>query len=528
MANFKFFGKKKGAQSNSDNSKGIDFTKIKKKNAGDKSIVSNAVLNSGNIGNLSMSKQDQAKLKEERSKIPTYVKVLKITSIVMMVITMIVIPWIWMDSHPENVFLEKIGQPNTGKSFRSLNISITETKDTVNDLKEEKKVLTSRIKNEEFFENIDLISRIKSYQKNWYTNLSEFRYIIYDANTDDLATRYEDVQIFPPVEEVSEKVIYWFPQSLETRSQQDDTTIITLQLENGKPIRRVFTTSETNTKENLKNLASEDKKIEPDESSLRKYEDAIIEALKGLIIKDLDLPEDRVQALQFKRVSLPKVVNSDEDLTQANQANYVLQPIFTGYGLLDLFIPSTYSIKSYFNPASQDYNILYFKETDTDSQFQQFGQRVSLSGVNISDKSINVNVELTNYEAKKFTYVADLIQVMNSLPIFEGAEVKNYLIQTTQNNTDGMAFPLRLNLQDPSVVSHEDQYQSHFKDWFIPVYLDYLNLEQEKIKARQNTNQLPQANSTPPATNPPSPNNDQTQSTSERRTPTRSSNLLDI
>ncbi len=436
---FKKKAKTKDDAAETASGEAINFNQVKK-NPG-KSVVASSVLNSGNMGRLTMNKQQQKQLLEDRKKIPVYVTGLKYFSLVFLALTFLVIAWTTMDGDRKNSYLKYLAQSNTGEKYSTLNVAKSTLSEEVQILNKEIENLEYRVKNKKFFQYQDLIDSIKSQQKNWFVALDQFRYVIYDKNEKDLNKKHNESVLYPPLGDEADNTIYWFSQNLITGNDKDEKTIITLQTVQNKPQQKIYKIADA---------------------------DAPLEGLKEEIKKARNFEADESLNETFRQIELP--TPEDESL---NSEKFVMEPVFVGYGLIDLFLPSNHSFDFYF--LSDDYRILYLKEninsSDTESnQLISSQQVVKIDEIAISEQNVNLNVQLTNYKPKKFTYAADLVQVANSIPIFNGAEIRNFSIQETDNNAEGIVFPVRLSQQDLNLHDTDDRFRVHFENWFLTEY----------------------------------------------------------
>lgn len=164
-----------------------DATQVKKNIQTSDSIISQAVANAGNISNLTLSKDEQEKMLENRNKIPFKTLALKYLSLILLAITIVSGLLLKADLAPRNQYLGTLGlDENNGSQFIKYS--------------QEKNILTK--KNTQLTEEVSsLEERIKSFE--------------------DTPDNQKIALLVPEVEEVNAQQKRWFSETVEEENPLD-------------------------------------------------------------------------------------------------------------------------------------------------------------------------------------------------------------------------------------------------------------------------------------------------------------------
>ena len=196
------FGKKKTSSDDGANQDGVEFNKVKTGG----SIVSDNVLNSGNVANLALSKEEQKKLLENRKKTPTYIVALKYSSLATFVVVLVGFLFLKADLDKSNGYFGILGlEDNTGSKYFKVERFNQELTSKISIQQKKLAELKRKIAEEDFGNYTDLITGIQEGKKNWYKNVktvvneetdeeeSIFVYGLIDSFS-DIETYFEDAR----------------------------------------------------------------------------------------------------------------------------------------------------------------------------------------------------------------------------------------------------------------------------------------------------------------------------------------------
>lgn len=153
--------------------KALDFNKIKTAPANN-GIVATSVAQSGNIGSMGLSKEEQVALIEKRNQIPPHIKALKYGSMALFTITLGSFLFLSADLKPDNSYFGILGlSDNTGSAFARISQENTQKNIELKKIQNTTKKIKDRITNQIFGDFVDTTDEIKSNRKTWFTEKKE-------------------------------------------------------------------------------------------------------------------------------------------------------------------------------------------------------------------------------------------------------------------------------------------------------------------------------------------------------------------
>ena len=119
------------------------------------------------------------------------------------------------------------------------------------------------------------------------------------------------------------------------------------------------------------------------------------------------------------------------------------------YGMIN----SVGRITTYFNSLRYQHPILYA------------GNDVKIDEISIDRKTANFNVVLSNIFGKAFFLSTELVDIMNSFPVFKGGDIKNFSKKLNKEGDYEMQFSLKLNIQFPNEKDNDDYRFQEYISW---------------------------------------------------------------
>ncbi len=150
--------------------KANDVQNVKKVTNTADNIISKAVADAGNISNITLSKEEQKALLEQRKKVPFYIIVMKYSSILLFAILFGVALFVKADLDTNNTYFGALGlQDNTGSKYKKLKTENNQFKEEINRIESETQELITRMEEGNYGIYTDQIDEIKQQQKHWFT-----------------------------------------------------------------------------------------------------------------------------------------------------------------------------------------------------------------------------------------------------------------------------------------------------------------------------------------------------------------------
>lgn len=119
------------------------------------------------------------------------------------------------------------------------------------------------------------------------------------------------------------------------------------------------------------------------------------------------------------------------------------------YGMIN----SLDRVATYFNSLRYQHPILYA------------GNRVEVSKLNIDRKGASFNVVISNIFGKAFFLSTELVEIINSFPVYKGGEVRDFSKKINKEGYYEMQFALKLNIQHPSEKDPDDYRFQEYLNW---------------------------------------------------------------
>lgn len=110
--------------------------------------------------------------------------------------------------------------------------------------------------------------------------------------------------------------------------------------------------------------------------------------------------------------------------------------------------------------------VTYFNSDQFDHPYIA-GNNVEMTRINIDRKNASVSVKVSNLVGKTFFLATELVDVMNSFPVFKNGEVKSFSKKINKKGSSEMQFELKMDIQKNEDEDSADDNFVGYESWLL-------------------------------------------------------------
>ncbi len=157
--------------------------------------------------------------------------------------------------------------------------------------------------------------------------------------------------------------------------------------------------------------------------------------------------------------SRKEIKTNNSTTNSGNKNNEILL-----YGLLDFFP----RIEAYFNSKHYNGNILLYSINEN-KEISSFGNNIEISNISISREKASINIIGTQLYSKVFILETEIIDVINSFPLFSNGIVNSFVMGENESGQPSFNFTLKLDVLNMEKINkwhqrREDEMEITFLD----------------------------------------------------------------